>query len=117
MPKIRCHYNDCAFLDDGYCSAALVEINPDKGCLTYNPIAETEHEDDWDDTEEEESEELEEEPDEEDEDWNDDEEEFSYAHLPDGQQSGRLLILQCPGSRCRGFFHRDSMRAPDLIRR
>jgi len=34
MPKIRCHYNDCAFLDDGYCSAALVEINPDNGCLT-----------------------------------------------------------------------------------
>ncbi len=30
MPKIRCHYLDCAFLDEGYCSAAAVEVDPDK---------------------------------------------------------------------------------------
>ena len=75
MPKIRCHYIDCAFIDDGYCTAALVEINPDNGCLTYNPTAETEHDDDWEDTELEEWEELEEESDEDDEDWGDEEEE------------------------------------------
>ena len=37
MPKIRCHYLDCLFLDERYCSAAAIEINPDAGCLTYKP--------------------------------------------------------------------------------
>lgn len=37
MARIHCHYFDCAFLDDAYCSAAAVEIDPDKGCLTYHP--------------------------------------------------------------------------------
>ncbi|HML41144.1 MAG TPA: hypothetical protein PKD23_10710 [Bellilinea sp.] len=78
MPKIRCRYIDCAFLDDGYCSAALVEIDPDSGCNTYSPTAEVEHEDDWDEEEElEEWEDLEDEDGEEDDDWIDeDEEEF-----------------------------------------
>lgn len=40
MPKIRCHYEDCVFLDDGFCSAAFVEIDPDQGCLTYRPEGE-----------------------------------------------------------------------------
>ncbi len=35
MPRIRCHYIDCLFLDDGYCGAAAVEIDPDEGCMTY----------------------------------------------------------------------------------
>ncbi len=76
MPtKIRCHYIDCAFLDDGYCSAAMVEIDPDNGCLTYSPTAEVDHEDEWDEEELEEWEEAEEELDEDEEDWVDDEEE------------------------------------------
>lgn len=76
MPtKIRCHYTDCAFLDDGYCSAAMIELDPDKGCLTYNPTAEVEHEDEWDEEELEEWEEAEEELDEEEEEWGDEEEE------------------------------------------
>jgi hypothetical protein len=37
MPRIKCHYVDCVFLDDGYCSAAAVEIDPDAGCATYSP--------------------------------------------------------------------------------
>lgn len=37
MPKIRCHYLDCLFLDERYCSAAAIELNPDSGCLTYRP--------------------------------------------------------------------------------
>ena len=57
MPKIRCHYLDCLLLDERYCSAAAVEINPDSGCLTYTPNEETtakswdedEELDDWDD--------------------------------------------------------------------
>ncbi|HEY59034.1 MAG TPA: hypothetical protein G4O04_10995 [Anaerolineae bacterium] len=40
MPRIRCHFEDCIFLDDGYCTAAEVEIDPDQGCLTYRPASE-----------------------------------------------------------------------------
>ena len=35
MPRIRCHYIDCVFLDDGFCSAAAVELDPDMGCATF----------------------------------------------------------------------------------
>jgi hypothetical protein len=76
MPRIRCHYLDCVFLDDGYCSAAAVEIDPDAGCMTYSPNAETDAEDDWEDEEEmEEWEDLEGEEDEEEDLWADEEEE------------------------------------------
>lgn len=79
MPKIRCHYIDCAFLDEGYCSAAMVELDPEKGCITYSPTAEAVDENDWEE-EEEEAEEWEELEDEEDDDevWMDDEDENSY---------------------------------------
>ena len=40
MPRIRCHYTDCVFVDDGYCGAAAVELDPDTGCATYSPNAE-----------------------------------------------------------------------------
>ena len=36
MPRIRCHYVDCVFLDDGFCSAAAVELDPDMGCTTFS---------------------------------------------------------------------------------
>lgn len=70
MPRIRCHYVDCVFLDDGYCSAAAVEIDPDTGCNTYSPTEEAVAENEW---EEEESEEWEEDEaeDEEDDLWED----------------------------------------------
>ncbi len=75
MAKIRCHYVDCGFLDDGYCSAALIEVDPNNGCMTYEPTAENITEDEWEDEEElDEWEELEDE--EEDEEvWMDEEEE------------------------------------------
>ena len=38
MPRIRCHYIDCVFIDDGYCSAAAVEIDPDTICVTYSQL-------------------------------------------------------------------------------
>ena len=47
MPRIRCHYLDCIFLENGRCEAASIEIDPDTGCATYSPT-----EDDlvdWDD--------------------------------------------------------------------
>ncbi len=37
MPRIKCHYADCVFLDEGYCSAAAIELDPDTGCATYSP--------------------------------------------------------------------------------
>lgn len=77
MPRIRCHYLDCVFLDEGYCSAAQVEIDPDTGCNTYSPNAEAAAEDEWDDDDEEleEWEELDEEDMDEDEDiWPDEDE-------------------------------------------
>lgn len=42
MPKIRCHYLDCTYLDDRYCCAAAIELNPEKGCLTFAPNEEAE---------------------------------------------------------------------------
>ncbi len=71
MPRIKCHYVDCVFLDDGYCSAAAIEIDPDSGCATYSPSDAAEEE--WE--EEEETEWEEEESEEEDDElWDDDEE-------------------------------------------
>ena len=45
MARIRCHYADCVFLDDGYCSAAAIELDPDTGCATYTPTEEAAKED------------------------------------------------------------------------
>ena len=74
MPRIKCHYADCLFLDEGYCSAAAVEIDPDTGCATYSP-SDAAAVEDWD---EEEGEEWEEEDGEEEDDdlWEEDEDEF-----------------------------------------
>ncbi len=76
MPRIRCHYTDCIFLDDGYCSAAAVEIDPDTGCATYSPSDEaTASQEEWED-EEEELDEWEEEVDDDDDLWDDDQDEY-----------------------------------------
>lgn len=78
MPRIKCHYLDCAFLDEGICSAGMVELDPDTGCKTYSANAESATEDDWD-TEEDELEEWEELDEDEDEEvWEEDEPEESY---------------------------------------
>lgn len=65
MPRIKCHYIDCVFVDEGYCSAAAVEIDPDTGCNTYSPSEDME--DEW-----EEESEWEEEEEEEDDLWDED---------------------------------------------
>ena len=74
MPRIRCHYLDCVFLEDSYCGAAAVEIDPDVGCMTFSRANDVEVDEDW---EEEDEEEEWEEPDLEEEDdelWIDDDE-------------------------------------------
>lgn len=73
MPRIKCHYVDCVFLDDGYCSAAAVELDPDAGCGTYSPSEEAAEE--WDEEEEAEWEDEEGE-DGEDDLWDEEEDEF-----------------------------------------
>lgn len=77
MPRIRCHYIDCVFLDDGYCGAAAIELDPDVGCMTFSRADDLDVDDEWEE-EEEESDEWEEiDMDEEDEElWMDDEEEY-----------------------------------------
>ena len=52
MPRIRCHYIDCSFLDEGYCSAAAVEIDPNEGCMTFTPSSDIIPDDDWEETDE-----------------------------------------------------------------
>ena len=72
MPRIRCHYADCVFLDDSFCSAAQVEFDPDTGCGTFSPIADAELADEID-----EEDEWEEEMEEDEDEWLDeDEDEF-----------------------------------------
>lgn len=53
MPRIRCHYIDCVFLDDGYCGAAAIELDPDVGCMTFSRADDAEVENEWEDEEEE----------------------------------------------------------------
>jgi hypothetical protein len=53
MPRIRCHYIDCVFLDDGYCGAAAVEVDPDMGCMTYTRADDVEAVEEWEEEEEE----------------------------------------------------------------
>jgi hypothetical protein len=52
MPRIRCHYIDCVFLDDGYCGAAAIEVDPDMGCMTYSRADDISPEEEWDEDEE-----------------------------------------------------------------
>ncbi len=42
MPRIRCHYEDCIFLEAGYCTAEKIELDPETGCLTYQQADEAE---------------------------------------------------------------------------
>ncbi|MEJ2707984.1 MAG: hypothetical protein P8074_10270 [Anaerolineales bacterium] len=78
MPRIRCHYIDCVFLDDGYCGAAAIEVDPDIGCMTYSRADDLDVDEEWEEDEEplDEWDDLEVE-DEDDEDlWLDDDEDF-----------------------------------------
>lgn len=76
MPRIRCHYMDCVFIDEGYCSAAAVELDPDTGCATYSPTDAAAAGDDWDKDKEEELDEWEDEEEEDDELWEESEDDI-----------------------------------------
>jgi hypothetical protein len=51
MPRIRCRYLDCVFLDDGYCTSEMVELDPDEGCTTYTLVDEAAVDEEWEDDE------------------------------------------------------------------
>lgn len=44
MPRIRCHYVDCIYLEAGFCTADEIELDPEMGCLTYAQAEEEEEE-------------------------------------------------------------------------
>lgn len=51
MPRIRCLYTDCVFLDDGYCGAAAIQIDPDLGCNSYKRTDDFGVDEDWENKE------------------------------------------------------------------
>ena len=52
MARIRCRYVGCNFLDEGLCSAPIIELDPDEGCLTFVQLGDPfEDDEDWDDDE------------------------------------------------------------------
>jgi hypothetical protein len=51
MPRILCRYIDCVYLEDGYCGAPKVSLDPDEGCLKYTRMGEI-PEEDWEEEEE-----------------------------------------------------------------
>ncbi|MDF1499807.1 MAG: hypothetical protein P1P76_04990 [Anaerolineales bacterium] len=51
MPRIRCRYLDCVFLEDGYCGTSSVDLDPDEGCLTYTHLADVAEDEDWEEDE------------------------------------------------------------------
>jgi len=67
MPRIRCRYVDCIYLESGLCGADQIDLDPELGCLTFAQEEDLaiEKEEEW-----EEEEALDEE---EDEDWDEDE--------------------------------------------
>ena len=36
MPRIRCSYEDCVFINKLFCTSASIELDPEDGCLTYS---------------------------------------------------------------------------------
>ncbi|WP_376790942.1 hypothetical protein [Thermoflexus sp.] len=54
MPRIRCHYVDCVYLEAGLCTADEIELDPEMGCLTYTQAEEEEWEEEEEVLEEEE---------------------------------------------------------------
>jgi hypothetical protein len=48
MPRIRCRYIECVFLEEGYCGTHSIELDPDDGCLTYSRYDDLTDDEEWD---------------------------------------------------------------------
>lgn len=53
MPRIRCRYTDCIYLEDGFCGTSSIDLDPDEGCMKYTRMGEI-PEDEWVEEDEEE---------------------------------------------------------------
>ena len=81
MPRIRCRYVDCVYLESGFCGADQIDLDPELGCLTYTQEEEElPKEAEWE--EEEEAEVLDEE---EEEEWDEDLEELDEEDFDDDE--------------------------------
>jgi hypothetical protein len=38
MPRIRCAYYECVYLERGFCGAEEIDLDPEEGCLTFTQI-------------------------------------------------------------------------------
>ncbi len=88
MPRIRCNYEGCIYLEGNFCTAGEIELDQELGCLTFSQVEEEEiagveeeledieEEEEWEEegAEEEEEEDLEDWEEEEDEDWEEEDE-------------------------------------------
>jgi hypothetical protein len=80
MPRIRCRYVDCVYLESGFCGADQIDLDPELGCLTYTQEEEElPKEAEWEEEEEEEQV-LDKE---EEEEWDEDLEEFDEEDFED----------------------------------
>ncbi len=53
MPRIRCRYIDCVYLEDGFCGTSSIDLDPDEGCLKYTRMGDV-PEDAWEEEDDEE---------------------------------------------------------------
>jgi hypothetical protein len=49
VPPIRCLYVDCAFIEEGYCTAPAIDLDPEEGCLTYEGTGAAAVDEEWED--------------------------------------------------------------------
>ena len=89
MPRIRCNYEGCIYLEGNFCTSSEIELDQELGCLTFSQVEEEEivgveeeleeieEEEEWEegDVEEDEEEDLEDWEEDEDEDWEDEDDE------------------------------------------
>jgi hypothetical protein len=48
MPRIRCAYEGCVYLEGDFCGAEEIDLDLDEGCLTFTQIEDLALEDeDW----------------------------------------------------------------------
>lgn len=38
MPRIRCAYQECVYLEGEFCGAEQIVLDPEEGCLTFTQI-------------------------------------------------------------------------------
>ena len=87
MPRIRCNYEGCIYLEGNFCTAGEIELDQELGCLTFSQVEEEEivgveeeleeieEEEEWEKEDvEEDEEDLEDWEEDEDEDWEDEDE-------------------------------------------